>query len=49
MLAPNSPFRASVTAMAGLSLVHGAIEVQSSDHKEEEPIEQDQENKFSWL
>ncbi|MEN8249900.1 MAG: transposase [Bacteroidota bacterium] len=45
VLAPNSPFRASVTAMAGLSLAHGAIEVQSSDDKEEEPIEQEQDNK----
>ncbi|MDX2506385.1 MAG: transposase [Gammaproteobacteria bacterium] len=45
VLAPNSPFRASVTAMAGLSLTHGSIEVQSSDHKEEETIEQEQENK----
>ncbi|MDX2506345.1 MAG: transposase [Gammaproteobacteria bacterium] len=45
VLASNSPFRASVTAMAGLSL-HGTIEVQNSDHKDdEEPIELDQENK----
>ena len=31
--------------MAGLSLAHGSIEVQSSEHKEEETIEQEQENK----
>ncbi len=49
VLAPNSPFRASVTVMAGLSVTHEPIEVQSSDHnKEEEPIEQEQENKSGY-
>ena len=57
VLAPNSPVRASVTSMAGLSLDHGAIEVQNSDHKEEETIEQEQEqvnkpkrppNRYLW-
>ncbi len=46
VLAPNSPFRASVTAMAGLSLAHGAIEVQSSDDKEEEPKRPP--NRYLW-
>jgi hypothetical protein len=41
----ESPFRASVTAMAGLSL-QGTIEVQNSDHKDDaEPIELVQESK----
>ncbi|MCP3852741.1 MAG: hypothetical protein GY694_21315 [Gammaproteobacteria bacterium] len=58
VLAPNSPFRASVMAMAGLSVTHEPIQVQSSDHnKEEEPIEQEQEqenkpkhppNRYLW-
>ena len=47
VLAPNSPFRASVTAMAGLSLTHGAIEIQTADKKDasigDEP--QEKENK----
>ena len=42
----ESPFRASVTAMAGMFLAHGCIEMQNSNHKDdEEPIEQEQENK----
>ncbi len=45
VLAPHFPFRAFVTVMAGLSLTHGSIEVQDSDHKEEVTIEQDQKNK----
>ena len=44
VLAPNSPFRASVTAMAGQSIDNGAIEVQTADTKDE-PIKQSQENK----
>jgi len=55
VLEPNSLFRASVTAMAGLSLAHGSIEVQISEHKEEETIEQEQEvrpkrppNRYLW-
>jgi hypothetical protein len=38
-------FRAYVTAMAGLSLAHDTIEMQNSEHKAGEPIEQDQKNK----
>ena len=44
VLAPNSPFRASVTAMAGLSLANGTIEIQMVD-KNDEPVKQEQENK----
>jgi hypothetical protein len=44
VLAPNSPFHASVTAMAGHSLAQGAIEMQTTD-KNDEPVEQEQENK----
>ena len=44
VLASNSPFRASVTAMAGQSLAQGAIEIQTAD-KNDEPVEQAQEDK----
>ena len=57
VLAPNSPFRASVTAMAGLSLAHGAIEIQTADKKdasiEHDPQEQEKKqkrplNRYLW-
>jgi len=44
VLAPNSPFRASVTAMAGQSLDQGAIKIQTAD-KKADPVEQAQEDK----
>ncbi|MCP3853037.1 MAG: hypothetical protein GY694_22830 [Gammaproteobacteria bacterium] len=44
VLAPNSPFRASVTAMAGQSLEQGAIKIQIAD-KNNDPVEQAQEDK----
>jgi hypothetical protein len=44
VLAPNSPFRASVTAMAGLSLERDVIKKQTTD-KNDESVEQEQENK----
>ena len=53
VLAPNSPFRASVTAMAGLPLDHGVIKIQITD-KNNEPVEQEQEykpkrpNRYLW-
>ena len=36
VLAPNSPFRGSVTAMAGQSLTDGTIEVEITNKKDEE-------------
>jgi len=54
VLAPNSPFRASVTAMADQSLAQGAIEIQPTGNKDE-PVEQAQEenpkrppNRYLW-
>jgi len=44
VLAPNSPFRTSVTAMSGQSISQGTIEIQTTD-KNDEPVEQEQENK----
>ncbi|NOQ80149.1 MAG: hypothetical protein GQ546_12205 [Gammaproteobacteria bacterium] len=44
VLAPNSPFRTSVTVMAGQSIPQGAIEIQTTD-KNDEPVEQERENK----
>jgi len=44
VLAPNSPFRTSVTAMSGQSISQGTIEIQTTD-KNDEPVDQEQENK----
>ena len=44
VLAPNSPFRASVTAMAGQSVAQGAIKIQTKNNNDK-PVVQEPENK----